>query len=122
MSTEKPISPNAALRRFLDVVANEADMNADFRNKLLFALKVPVIIEGQDDLASVHPVELAVRYDEHTFKRIYGQLKGPALKKILVDHGLASAAEAGAKGIKPPAQVELLWDRARLKAEEDGRT
>jgi len=121
MSTEKPISPNAALRRFLDVVANEADMNADFRNKLLFALKVPVIIEGQDDLANVHPVELAVRYDEHTFKRIYGQLKGPALKKILVDHGLASVAEAGAKGIKPPAQVELLWERSRLKAEEDGR-
>ena len=121
MSTEKPISPNAALRRFLDVVANEADMNADFRNKLLFALKVPVIIEGQDDLASVHPVELAVRYDEHTFKRIYGQLKGPALKKILVEHELASSAEAGAKGIRPPAQVELLWDRARLKAEEDGQ-
>ena len=121
MSTEKPISPNAALRRFLDVVANEADMNADFRNKLLFALKVPVIIEGQDDLASIHPVELAVRYDEHTFKRIYGQLKGPALKKILVEHELASSAEAGAKGIRPPAQVELLWDRARLKAEEDGQ-
>ena len=121
MSTEKPISPNAALRRFLDVVANEADMNADFRNKLLFALKVPVIIEGQDDLASVHPVELAVRYDEHTFKRIYGQLKGPALKKILVEHELASSAEAGARGIRPPAQVELLWDRARLKAEEDGQ-
>jgi hypothetical protein len=121
MSNEKPISPNAALRRFLDAVADEADMNAAFRNRLLLALGVPVIFEGQDDLASVHPVELAVRYDEHTFKRIYGQLKGPALKKILVDHKLASAAEAGAKGIKPPAQVELLWERACLKADEDGR-
>lgn len=78
---------------------------------------VPVIFEGQDDLGSVHPADLAVRYDEHTFERIYSQLKGAALKKILVQHMLASAAEAGANGIEPPAQVELLWERARLKAE-----
>lgn len=122
MPNNKPISPNVALRRFLDAVADEAEMNAGFRNRLILALGVPVIFEGQDDLASVHPVELAVRYDEHTFKRIYGQLKGPALKKILTEHSLASAAEAGAKGIKPPQQIELLWERAHLKAEEDGRT
>lgn len=30
----------------------------------------------------MHPAELAVRYDEHTFKRIYGNLKGAALKKV----------------------------------------
>lgn len=121
MPDEKPISPNTALRRFLDVVADEADLNAAFRNRLLLALNVPVIFEGQDDLATVHPVELAVRYDEHTFKRIYGQLKGPALKRILIDHNLASTAEAGARGIKPPQQIELLWERARDRAEEDGR-
>ena len=34
MPNEKPISPNVALRRFLDVVADEADMNAAFRNRL----------------------------------------------------------------------------------------
>lgn len=121
MPNDKPVSPNLALRRFLDAVADEADMNAAFRNRLILALGVPVIFEGQDDLASVHPVELAVRYDEHSFKRIYSQLKGPALKKILTQHGLASAAEAGAKGIRPPQQIELLWDRARGRAEEDGR-
>lgn len=121
MSSEKPISPNAALRRFLDAVADEADMNAEFRNRLLLALDVPVIFEGQDDLATVHPVELVVRYDEHTFKRIYGTLKSAALKKILVERNLASAVEAGAKGIKGPQQIELLWERARGRAEEDGR-
>ena len=121
MPNEKPISPNAALRRFLDAVADEADMNPGFRNRLLLALDVPVIFEGQDDLATVHPLELAVRYDEHTFKRIYGQLKSAALKKILVERNLASAAEAGAKGIKAPQQIELLWERARGRAEEDGR-
>lgn len=121
MPDEKPISPNVALRRFLDVVADEADLNAAFRNRLLLALNVPVIFEGQDDLATVHPVELAVRYDEHTFKRIYSQLKGPALKRVLIDHNLASTAEAGARGIRPPQQIELLWERARDRAEEDGR-
>lgn len=121
MPTEKPLSPNVALRRFLDAVAEEADMNAAFRNRLLLALGVAVIFEGQDDLATVHPAELAVRYDEHTFKRIYGQLRGPALKKLLLTHSLASAAEAGARGIKVPEQVQLLWERARIRAEEDGR-
>jgi len=121
MPTEKPLSPNVALRRFLDVVAEEADMNAAFRNRLLLALGVAVIFEGQDDLATVHPAELAVRYDEHTFKRIYEQLRGPALKKLLVTHNLASAAEAGARGIRVPEQVQLLWERARIRAEEDGR-
>lgn len=121
MPNEKPVSPNFALRRFLDVVAEEADMNAAFRNRLLLALGVPVIFEGQDDLASVHPAEIAARYDEHTFKRIYGNLKGPALKKILTSFNLASAAEAGAKGIKVPEQVELLWKRAHIRAQEDGR-
>lgn len=121
MPNEKPISPNTALRAFLDVIADEADMNAAFRNRLLLAIGVPVIFEGQDDLASVSPVELAVRYDEHTFKRIYGNLKGAALKKILTGFNLASAAEAGAKGIKVDQQVQLLWDRACIRAEEDGR-
>ena len=121
MPTEKPLSPNVALRRFLDAVAEEADMNAAFRNRLLLALGVAVIFEGQDDLATVHPAELAVRYDEHTFKRIYGQLRGPALKKLFLTHSLASAAEAGARGIKVPEQVQLLWERARIRAEEDGR-
>lgn len=122
MSHEKPISPNASLRRFLDVIADEANMNAEFRNRLLLAIGVPVMFEGQDDLATVHPAELAVRYDEHTFKRIYGNLKGAALKKLLVSHNLASAAEAGAKGIKVGDQVQLLWERARIRAEEDGRS
>lgn len=121
MSPGKPVSPNIALRRFLDAVADEADMNESFRNRLVLALGSPVIFEGQDDLVSVHPVELVVRYDEHTFKRIYSQLKGPALKKLLTQHNLASSAEAGAKGIKASQQVELLWERARNRAEEDGR-
>lgn len=122
MSNEKPISPNASLRRFLDVIAEEANMNAAFRNRLLLAIGMPVMFEGQDDLATIHPVELAVRYDEHTFKRIYSQLRGPALKKILIMHKLASAPEAGGRGITVADQVQLLWERARIKAEEDGRT
>lgn len=122
MSNEKPISPNASLRRFLEVIAEEADMNAAFRNRLLLAIGVPVMFEGQDDLTTVHPVELAVRYDEHTFKRIYSQLRGPALKKLLVGYNLASAPEAGGRGITVADQIQLLWERARIRAEEDGRS
>lgn len=121
MPNEKPISPNASLRAFLEVIADEADMNAAFRNRLLLAIGVPIIFEGQDDLATVHPAELAVRYDEHTFKRIYGNLKGAALKKILTSFNLASTVEAGAKGIRVGDQVQLLWERARGRAEEDER-
>ena len=90
MTTRKTLSPDQALKRFLAVVAEEADMNAGFRNRLLLALGVPVLFEGQDDIMSISPVELVVRYDQDTFRRIYATLKPPALQKVLKESGLAT--------------------------------
>ena len=117
----KPLSPDVALRRFLDVVADEATLNSAFRNRLLFAIGAPIMFEGSEDIATISPVEIAVRYEEDAFKRIYGTLKAPALKKLLVSFNLATTTDVGAKGMKVPEFIELLWTRARSRAEEDGR-
>ncbi|WP_273185505.1 hypothetical protein [Hyphomonas adhaerens] len=126
MDHQKAISPEQALRRFLAVVADEADMNSGFRNRLLLSLGTPVFFEGQDDLSTVDPVELIVRYDTDTFRRIYSSLKAPALQKILRETGLASKEDmVFPKGTKAAQKVELLvnmlLDRASDRAEERGR-
>ena len=126
MDSEKAISPDKALRRLLAVVADEAELNPRFRNRLLLSLQTPVYFEGQDDLASVDPVELVVRYDQETFFRVYTSLKAPALQRLLKETGLASKEDMiFPKGTKAAEKVELLvdmlWKRANDRAEEQGR-
>lgn len=127
MNTPKAISPDQALRRFLAVVAEEADMNSGFRNRLLLALGTPILFEGQDDLISVNPVELVIRYDADTFKRIYSSLKAPALQKVLKESGLATKDDLTfPKGIKAADKVDrmldMLFDRSKDRAAELGWT
>ena len=115
-------SPDQALRRFLEVVADEAATNTRFRNRLLLAIGGPIIFAGQEDIATVDPVELAVRYDETTFKRIYNTMSAIELKAILKappKPPLASANDV--QGKAKPALLTMLWSRARDRAEEKGR-
>ncbi|MCA8898300.1 MAG: hypothetical protein R3C00_04020 [Hyphomonas sp.] len=125
MTTRKTLSPDQALKRFLAVVAEEADMNAGFRNRLLLALGVPVLFEGQDDIMSISPVELVVRYDQDTFRRIYATLKPPALQKVLKESGLATKDDlAFPKSMKAPEKLDrmldMLFERASDRASERG--
>jgi hypothetical protein len=115
-------SPDRALRRFLEVVNDEAATNTRFRNRLLFAIGGPVIFAGQEDLATVDPVELAVRYDEKTFQRIYNTMTAAELRAVLKappNPPLASASDV--QGKAKPALLVMLWSRARDRAEEKGR-
>lgn len=126
MSVQKPISPDEALRRFLRVIADEADHNQSFRNRLLLAVQTPILIEGQDDIASLQPQELAARYDETTFKRIYTQLKAAGITKVLKNNDLATADDlrfpprtTAAKKLE--MLLDMLWRRAHSRAREEGR-
>lgn len=121
MSSQPPIAPDIALRKFLDVIAEEATINAAFRNRLLVSLGAPIMFEGADDLATISPVEVYVRYrDEGAFKRIYSTTKGPALRKVLTSSELATAADLP-KTLKAPGLIDILWERASERAVEDGR-
>lgn len=126
MSNLPPISPDKALSNFLRVIADEAQHNASFRNRLLFAMGNPILIEGQDDLTAIPPQELAVRYDEVTFKRIYTQLKLVGITKVLRTNNLATPADVKfPKSVTPAKKLDqllnMLWTRSRDRAEEEGR-
>ena len=125
MSDHRAISPDESLRRFMKVVAEEAEMNSSFRNRLVLAIGAPVYFEGQDDLISVSPTELIQRYDQDTFTRIYANLKGPSLQKILLGNNLATKDEfkfpKGTKAAeKVDALVEMLLERTLNRARERG--
>lgn len=121
----KPITPQQALNRFLQAIADEAEVNPAFRNRLLQATDTPFIVEGQDDISSMDPSELAIRYDEETFRRIYGNLAVGPLTNLLKNHNLATKEDMKFPGVtgaaKKKAFLDMLWQRARSRAEEHGR-
>jgi hypothetical protein len=119
MSDSNPLAPDRALRKFLDVVADEAAANVAFRNRLLMALGTPVIFEGEEDVMGIDPVDLSTRRGEDSFRRIYGTLAVPQLKVVLGTAELATKADV--KGLKKPELIDMLWTRARDKAEARGR-
>lgn len=122
MADTEITSPDIALRRFLEVVADEAAVNTTFRNRLLLATGARVLFAGEEDIATVDPVELAVRYDETTFKRIYSAMSPAQLKGILKARPHPAFATASdVQGQAKPALLEMLWSRARSRAEEKGR-
>jgi hypothetical protein len=119
MSDQPVISPDVALRRFLEVIANEAAANTGFRNRLLQAVGVKVVFEGEDDIATADPVDLAQRYSEDAFKRIYGILKAPDLQSLMIGRGLATKDTFPVKPKKRvPELLALLWETARERADE----
>ncbi|MEL6474742.1 MAG: hypothetical protein AAFQ21_11715 [Pseudomonadota bacterium] len=119
------VTPDQALRKFFQVVMDEADHNASFRNRIALSLGFTIHIEGEEDLASMDPSEISQRYEEDAFKRIYGALKAPALAKLIKSHGLATADDLRfPRGTRAPEKLErtldMLWERARDRADEMG--
>ncbi|MBI1339207.1 hypothetical protein GC169_03200 [bacterium] len=115
MSSTKAVTAPEALRTFLKVVETEAQINSEFRERLISALGVTVIYADAEDVEAANPITLAERYDEVTFKRLYGKLKAAVLKGILKRHDLASDSDL--KSLKTPAMIEMLWIRATERSE-----
>jgi hypothetical protein len=122
MPDQNATSPDQALRNFLEVIADEAAVNTAFRNRLLMATGATVVFAGEEDLSTVDPVELVVRYDEATFRRIYNALSATQLKAVLQSRpnpALATSTDVRQK--RKPDLLDMLWERARDRAEEKGR-
>lgn len=113
------VEPAVALARFLTAIKNQADADPTFRNNLLLALGVTVVFQGENDLSSVEPHVVAARKDELQFRAIYGQLATAKLRALLTTKSkLASAADL--RGKTQPEMMDMLWDRAKSRAEERG--
>lgn len=112
------VAPDVALGRFLTAIQNQADIDPSFRNSLLLALGVTVVFEGENDLSSVEPHIVAARKDELAFRAIYGRLSGPKIRSLLTKSKLASTTDL--RGKTQEEMMNMLWSRARAKAEERG--
>jgi hypothetical protein len=112
------VSPDVALGRFLTAIQNQADIDPSFRNNLLLALGVTIVFEGENDLTSVDPHIVAARKDELAFRAIYGRLTTAKLRSVLTKSKLASTTDL--RGKAPDEMMDILWRRARDRAEERG--
>ena len=112
------VAPEVALGRFLTAIQNQADVDPSFRNNLLLALGVTIVFEGENDLSSVDPHIVAARKDELSFRAIYGRLTAAKLRAVLTKSKLASATDL--RGKAQDEMMDILWRRARDRAEERG--
>jgi hypothetical protein len=112
------VAPEVALGRFLTAIQNQADIDPSFRNNLLLALGVTVIFEGENELTNVEPHIVAARKDELAFRAIYGRLTAAKLRSVLTKSKLASTVDL--RGKQQDEMMDILWRRARDRAEERG--
>lgn len=113
------VEPHVALSRFLTAIKDQADVDPSFRNSLLLALGVTVYFEGEDELLNIEPHIIAARKDELQFRAIFGKLSGPKLRSVLTTKSkLASAADV--RGKSAGEMMDMLYTRARARAEERG--
>lgn len=117
-SDDETVAPQVALTRFLGAIKNHADIDSAFRDRLLQALGVTVVYEGEDDLANVAPHIVASQKNELQFRAIYGPLSAAKLKAILKKAGLATPADMARKTADD--LIDMLWVRAYNKARERG--
>lgn len=119
MSEMEKVEPHVALSRFLAAVKTQADVDPQFRNSLLLALGVAIYFEGEDELLNIEPHIVAARKDELQFRAIFGQLSAAKLRSVLTSKSkLASAADV--RGKNAGEMIDMLYERARARAEERG--
>ncbi len=119
MADANNVEPQVALSRFLTAIRDQADADPAFRNRLLIALGVTVVFEGENDLFNVDPHIVAAMKEEMQFRAIYGALTTAKLRSVLTTKSkLASAADL--RGKSPEDMMDMLWERAKARAEERG--
>ncbi|MEM1087992.1 MAG: hypothetical protein AAGH90_09685 [Pseudomonadota bacterium] len=107
-----------ALNRFLQTVKDAAAEDPGLSTRLIEALGVTVLYEGDEQFEGANPVSQAKRWSPEAFKRIWGTAKVGQIKAALKDHELATATDM--KGKKKAALIDLLYKRAEARSRETG--
>lgn len=116
--SQPEISAQKALNRFLQTVKDAAAEDAGFRARLIEALGVTVLYEGDEQFEGANPVSQAKRWSPEAFERIWKPAKVPQIKAALKDHNLATASDM--KGKTKAALIAMLYTRAEEKSRETG--
>jgi len=116
--SEHPISSTKAINGFLDAVRDAAAESPAFRARLIEALCMTVVYEGEEQFEGADPAAQAARWSEDAFKRIWNGAKPAEIRAVLRDKDLATPTDS--KGFKKPQLLDLLYERALAQAEELG--
>ncbi len=113
------VRPVELLDRLFEEVREEARNNAVFADRLIKALSVSVVYEGEDALKASDPIYLASIKEKTPFMAIYNVpgFKLGALKKLIKDSNLATAEDLKVKRTKKQL-IEFMYTRAVDKANE----
>jgi hypothetical protein len=109
MTTHRTVDPAEAFNGLFKVVREEALSNPMFARRLLEAVGCIVEFRGEEALAAVDPVLVAMRGPEE-FRRTFLSMKAADLKKIGKTFSLMESHETARKSAGQ--LVDLLWERA----------
>jgi hypothetical protein len=109
MTAHQTIDPAGALDSVFRIIRDEALNNPKFARRLLEAVGYTVEFRGEQALAAVDPVLVAMRGLE-VFRQTFLSMKVKDVIKIGKDFNLVESHEVKKK--KPSELVDLLWERA----------
>ncbi|MEL7040749.1 MAG: hypothetical protein AAGL90_04450 [Pseudomonadota bacterium] len=113
------VSASIAINAFLEAIKDAAAEDPNFRARLVHALDLTVLYEGDEQFEGANPVRQAKRWSMEAFKRIWSSAKVGQIKAAIKAHGLATTTDM--KGLNKAALIELLYRRAEEKSRNDGR-
>ena len=115
---DRHVSAEAALSAFFRAVKDEAMVSPAFRARLIDALGVNVLYEGEEQFEGANPIKQAGLWSEDAFLRIWSKASMKQIRDVLKSYQLATPEDM--KGKKRPQLVAMLYDRAQQVHDNDG--
>jgi hypothetical protein len=117
--TENQKSPKQALNDFFRAIQDLAAEDATLRGRLIDALGVQVLYEGEEQYVGQNPIKQASKWSEDAFKRIWKPASVAQIKAALTDFELATTSDM--RGLRKADLLDLLYSRAEQQSRNDGR-
>ncbi len=113
------LTPVETLDRLFEEIREQARNDAGFADRLIRALDVDVIYEGEDALKASDPVHLAGFKEREAFVAIYNvpAFGVAAIKKLMLNAKIATKEDWGTRRNKKQL-IEFMYERASDKAHE----
>lgn len=108
-----------AIDKFLRAIKNAAAESPEFRARLIDAIGVTVLYEGEEQFQGADPVRQAGMWSEDAFTRIWSSASLAQIKSSLKAYQLATNEDM--KGKRKPQLIAMLFDRALKAQNNDGR-
>jgi len=113
------LTADLAINRFLRAVKDAAAESPEFRARIIEALNVTVLYEGEEQFVGADPIKQAGKWSQDAFARIWSKATLGQIKTVMKSYQLATPEDM--KGKRKPQLIELLYDRAQKESHNDGR-